>query len=305
MDTLKEQIREEALRLGFSFCGFARNESLETLRPFHTAFIQRKGHAELGYLEANLEKRLNPELLLKGAKSVIALLLNYYPEQIIPEADNFIIAKYAYGRDYHLSIHERLEKLIVHMKSIAGGNSARAFVDSGPVLEKVWAQKCGLGWQGKNTLIINNSAGSFFFIGIILTNLEIEPDAPETNHCGKCVKCVNACPTGALDMPYQLDLRRCISYMTIENKGDIPDELTGKFHDRIYGCDICQDACPYNCYAPPHSVYEFIPSESLMRYRKKDWQSLTEHDFDRIFAGSPIKRIGYQKLMRNIRAVSG
>jgi epoxyqueuosine reductase len=301
---LKEQIREEALQLGFSYCGIARNEPLEAWRPFFTAFFQREGHAGLGFLETKLENRLHPELLLKGTKSVIALLMNYYPQQVIPEAGNFIIAKYAYGRDYHLLIRERLERLISRMKSISGEICAVAFVDSGPVLEKAWAQRCGLGWQGKNTLIINKRAGSFFFIGIIFTDLILEPDTPETNHCGECEKCVKACPTGALDTPYQLGIRRCISYLTIESKEEIPNDVKDKLHDRIYGCDICQDVCPYNRFAVPHFVAEFTPAGSLMQLRKKDWLSLTKTDFDRIFVDSPIKRSGYQRLMNNIRAAA-
>jgi epoxyqueuosine reductase len=165
------------------------------------------------------------------------------------------------------------------------------------VLEKAWAQRCGLGWQGKNTLIINRSSGSFFFIGIILTDLEIEPDLPETDHCGTCSNCVTACPTGALDTPYQLDIPRCISYQTIESR-----EGKSPVNDRIYGCDICQDVCPYNRFASPHQTPEFLPSEALMKLRKPDWITLTEPDFDRIFADSPVKRLGYQRFIRNFNS---
>lgn len=312
------QIRAEALRLGFSFCGMARNEPLEDLRALYTRLIQRKGPAGLEYLETYLEKRLNPELILKGARSVIAVMMNYYPQDEIPGTGNFIISKYAYGRDYHLLMRERLGLLIAFLKSITADLSdresedsgpaydlhARAFVDSGPVLEKAWAQRCGLGWQGKNTLVIHPLAGSFFFIGIILTTLELEPDAPESDHCGSCEKCIKACPTGALDTPYQLDIRRCISYLTIESKEEIPVELKGKLKDRIYGCDICQDVCPYNRFAVPNGIPEFAPSEPLMQMRKKEWLSLTEADFDRMFAATPVKRMGYARLMRNIRAAS-
>jgi epoxyqueuosine reductase len=272
----------------------------------------------LGYFESYLEKRLHPEQLLEGAKSVIAVMMNYYPQDEIPGTNNFIISKYAYGRDYHLLMRERLGLLMAFLKSITAdlrgresGDSgpdydlhARAFVDSGPVLEKAWAQRCGLGWQGKNTLVIHPLAGSFFFIGIILTNLELEPDAPESDHCGSCEKCIKACPTEALDIPYQLDIRRCISYLTIESKEEIPVELKGKLKDRIYGCDICQDICPYNRFAVPSGIPEFAPSEPLMQMRKKEWLSLTEADFDRMFAATPVKRMGYARLMRNIRAAS-
>ena len=219
-----EQIRAEALQLGFSFCGIAKNQPLEELRPFYTAFVQRGGQAGLEYLKTHLEKRLHPELVMEKTRTVVAVMMNYYPQQVIPETDNFILAKYAYGGDYHLIMRERLGKLINFMNSLATDICTRAFVDSGPMLEKAWAQRCGVGWQGKNTLIIHPSAGSFFFIGIILTNLEIEPDIPAKDHCGSCEKCIKACPTGALDTPYQLNIPRCISYLTIESKEEIPGE---------------------------------------------------------------------------------
>jgi len=302
---MEEWIREQALQLGFSFCGIARNESLESLRPFYSTFVAQQDHPGLEYLSTYLEPRLNPELLLKGTKSVIALMMNYYPGEVIPGEDNFIIAKYAYGRDYHTMMRNRLKTFTERLQYITGNFESKTFVDSGPVLEKAWAQRCGIGWQGKNTLVINKSAGSFFFIGIVLTNLELKPDKPETDHCGNCRLCVTACPTGALDTPYQLNITRCISYHTIENKAEIPGDIREKLNDRIYGCDICQDACPYNRFAIASEIPEFTPSEILRILRKKNWVSLAEVDFNRIFSDSPIKRIGYQKLMQNIRAASG
>lgn len=297
---IKELIRVEALRSGLSHCGFAGVGPLEELRPLYSDFIRRNGHASLKYLETNIEKRLHPELVLPGTKSVIALLMNYYPPEIIPDDDNFIISKYAYGTDYHGFMRSRLNGLIDFMQLSCGNVKAKAFVDSGAVLEKAWAQKCGVGWQGKNTLIINKSAGSFFFIGIIFTNLELEPDPPETDHCGMCNNCVAACPTGALETPYQLDLHRCISYLTIESREEIPSDLKTKLSNRIYGCDICQDVCPYNRFATPHEVAGFMPSEELVKLRKKDWLALTVPDFDRIFAGSPVERSGYHRLKRGM-----
>lgn len=300
MCTLKQQLKTEAIRLGFSHFGVAKNDSLEELRPFYANFIGRNGHAGLKYLETHFEKRLHPELVMTGTKSIISLLLNYFPHEIIPAENNYILSKYAYGTDYHTVMRLRLSELINYMKLSCGNPKTRAFVDSGVIAEKAWAQKCGVGWQGKNTLIINKSAGSFFFIGIILTDLELEPDQPETDHCGACSKCVTACPTGALDIPYQLNISRCISYLTIESKENIPEDLKSKLNDRIYGCDICQDVCPYNHFASPHSIPAFMPSESLINLRKKDWQALTEPDFDRIFAGSPVKRLGYDRLRGNL-----
>ncbi len=300
MNDLKEQIKSEALRLGFSHCGIARNESLEELRSFYTDFIRRKGHAGMNYLETWLEKRFHPELVVPGAKSVIAVLMNYFPPEIIPEQDNFIISKYAYGADYHVVMRYLLEELIRFMKLSGSNILAKGFVDSGAVFEKAWAQRSGVGWQGKNTLIINKSAGSFFFIGVILTDLEMEPDPPETDHCGACSNCISACPTGALDIPYQLNIPKCISYLTIESKEEIPEELKEKLKDRIYGCDICQDVCPYNRFARPHTTPEFLPSHILMNLRKADWIAMTVPDFNRIFAGSPVKRSGYQRLKRGL-----
>ena len=304
MTDLKHLIKAEALRLGFSYCGVARNESLGHLRPFYTGFIQRNGHAGMDYLETYMEKRLNPELVMPGTKSVIALLMNYYPPEALPETDNLIISKHACGDDYHKIIRHRMKELAGFIGSVNGDARSKCFVDSGPVLEKAWAMKCGAGWQGKNTLIISKNAGSWFFIGIMLTSLELEPDAAETDHCGACDSCVSACPTGALDHPYQLDIVRCISFQTIENREEIPENIKGKLSDRIYGCDICQDVCPYNRFASTHSVPEFLPGESLKRMRKNDWLALTADDFELIFRDSPVRRLGYQRLMRNIRAGS-
>lgn len=298
MSDLKESIKTEALRLGFSSCGMTYNDSLEALRPYYEDFIRRQGHAGMGYLETFLEKRMHPELVLEGTKSVIALSVNYFPPEIIPEADNFILSKYAYGADYHTVVRDRLRELVNFMKHAGGNIRVKAFVDSGPVLEKAWAQKCGIGWQGKNTLIINKSAGSFFFIGIILTDLELEPDVPETDRCGTCNNCITACPTGALRTPYQLDIPRCISYLTIEMREEIPVGLKTKLNNRIYGCDICQDVCPYNRFARPHQTPEFLPSQTLVNMRKRDWIAMTERDFDGLFAGSAVKRLGYQRFRR-------
>jgi len=299
-DQLKHLIRQEATRIGFSHCGIAPYDTFEELRPFYTRFLHDGGHARFSYLETNLEKRIRPDLLLEGTRSVIALLLNYFPREIIPEKDNFIISKYAYGKDYKKVIGKKLKELITVTGLDSGENRSRAFVDSGPVLEKAWAQRCGVGWQGKNTLIINRSGGSFFFIGIILTTCDLEPDAPEHDHCGSCRICTDACPTGALDTPYRLNIRRCISYLTIESRQIIPLDLSGKLKDRIYGCDICQDVCPYNRFARPNMIPEFNPNEKLFRLRKKDWRALTEQEFEEIFQGTPVQRPGYQNLKKNI-----
>ncbi len=301
----KSAIIQKSLALGFSQCGFARCEPLEELRPFYHDFVTGKRFATLQYLERYAAERIHPELLLPGAKTVIGVTMNYVPANLIPGEDNFVISRYAYGQDYHTIIRSRLEKLVEFMQGGSGEFGARIFVDSGPMLEKAWAQRCGLGWQGKNTLVIHQQNGSFFFVGMILTDLEFEPDPPGKDHCGDCEKCVKACPAGALETPYQLNIPRCISYLTIEKKIEIPDELKEKLNDRIYGCDICQEVCPYNRHPQPHDLQEFLPSAELLKMRKADWLSLTEAEFTRLFTGSPVARVGYQRFMKNINACNG
>lgn len=299
MDPLKESIRSEALRLGFTRLGSAECRPVDEMRPFYEAFIASEGHAGMHYLATHLEKRLNPALLLPEARSVIAVLFNYFPAQVIPEEDNYIISKYAYGKDYHLVIKERLKLLAGFLKERCGAKAVRSFVDSGTVMEKFWAQQCGVGWQGKNTLIINPEGGSFYFIGILLTDLMLEPDTPSADRCGSCRRCAEACPTGALHDPYRLDIRRCIAYQTIETDEPIPENIRANLHGRIYGCDICQDVCPYNRKAVPHGIPEFMPSDSLQRMGKSDWDSLTQKGFDALFSESSVKRTGLERLRRS------
>jgi len=299
-----EIIKSQAEQLGFSFCGIAQAEPLINHRDYNEAFIRKKLHQTFTYIETNLEKRLDPNKIMTDVRSVIALLLNYSPDKIIPEEDNFIISRYAYGKDFYPVVKKKLKELIRFMKQEYGELKAQPFVDSGLVLEKVWAQRCGVGWQGKNTLLINKNAGSFFFIGIILTNLELEPDQPETDQCRICEKCVKACPTRALDQPYQLNISKCISYHTIENKFPIPAEFRGKFHDRIFGCDICQDVCPYNHFTRPSTDPTRSPCNDLLQMKKADWLSLTEEKFCDLFKGTPVFRTGYVRFMENIRFVA-
>jgi len=299
------KIRSKALELGFSFCGFAKAQALDHEREFFTSYLGEKRNAGLHYLEKAPDKRTDPTLVFEGAQTVIGLLLNYFPPKSLPGEDNFIVSKYGYGKDYHLVLKDRANSLIQFMNEEYPPSKAKVFVDSGPVLEKAWARYCGLGWNGKNTLLITPSKGSFFFIAIILTNLIIEPDLPETDHCGKCHLCMDACPTHALDIPYVLNPSRCIAYLTIHEKNEIPEEFRTKLGNRIYGCDTCQDVCPYNRFATPHSIPEFIPNEQLAKMNKEAWLNLTPSDFDLLFRNSAIYRIGYDKMMKNISDASG
>ena len=302
---MKEQIRKKALELGFDACGFAPAVPIDNLKEFYDGFLGEHRQATMGYLERYAEQRLDASLLLKGVKTVIAVLMNYNPPQLIPEEDNFIISRYAYGKRYPPFIKPKLSQLAGFVDSIGGaGNTSRVFVDSGPVLEKAWAQRCGTGWQGKHTIVINSSMGSFFFIGIIFSTLEVEPDKPETDHCGNCKRCMEACPTGAIDRPYQLKISRCISYCTLVKDADMPDDVRSKLGKRIFGCDICQNVCPFNRFAKPTTEAHFHPSEALKRMRRNDWINLTEEKFKELFTGSSIGEKGYEWLMRKVRNVA-
>jgi len=260
----------------------------------------------MGYLENHFEKRTDPRKLFENTKSVISVLYNYYPKTQIPEKNNYKISKYAYGKDYHFVIKRKLEELIDFIREEVKEINARAFVDSAPVLDRAWAAKAGLGWIGKNTNLITKEQGSYFFIGEIITDLELKYDNPSVpNYCGTCTRCIDACPTKSLK-PYELDARKCISYLTIEYKlNKIPDTFKGKFSDWIFGCDICQDVCPWNRFSKPHNEPDFEPIEELLKLRKPDWECLTEEHFRKIFKNSPAERTKYKGLMRNIRFVQG
>ncbi len=304
METSGQKIRSKALELGFTCCGFAKAGTLEKERDFFDSYLREKRNAGLHYLEREPEKRTDPRLVFEGTQTVIGLLLNYFPQEIFPEEDNFILSKYAYGRDYHVVLKERTHLLTRFLKEEFGSVRSKSYVDSGPVLEKAWARQCGLGWAGKNTLVIRPGKGSFHFIAIILTDMQIEPDQPETDHCGNCRLCLDACPTGALEKPYQLNPSKCLAYLTIDEEGTLPVEMKEQFHYRIYGCDICQDVCPYNRKAVAHTLPDLIPNPVLKSFRKNEWLKLTREQFETLFKDSAIHRIGYERLMRNIRFVS-
>jgi epoxyqueuosine reductase len=297
-----QPIREEALRLGFSHCGFTPAVALEQLRPFYLSYLERGGHEGFRYISGHYEKRINPALLLPGVRTVIAVLLNYYQEMPVTENNPYRIARYALGSDYHPLMKERLRQLEAYLALVYPGHSTRSFIDSGPVLEKQWAQLCGLGFIGKHSLLVNRSEGSWFFIGVLLTTAPLTPDRPETDGCGHCDRCITACPTGALETPYVLDIRRCISYHTIEKKEPMSSVVRERLGGRIFGCDACQEACPYNRFARPTSVSEFQCVPEVTAMGKSAWEALTPEEFARMFGNSTIGRTGYSGLMENIRA---
>lgn len=253
----------------------------------------------MGYMENHFDKRLNPTLLVDDSKSVISLLLNYYPEQT-QIANSYKISKYAYGQDYHFVIKEKLREFLFSIQENIGEVSGRAFVDSAPVLDKAWAAKSGLGWIGKNSNLLSKQVGSFFFIAELIVDLELEYDTAVTDHCGSCTKCIDACPTGAIIAPYVVDGSKCISYFTIELKDNIPQEMKGKFDDWAFGCDVCQDVCPWNRFSKPHNEPLFNPNPELLSMTKKDWEEITEETFRAVFKNSAVKRTKYDGLKWNI-----
>ncbi|MNJ89671.1 Epoxyqueuosine reductase [compost metagenome] len=250
-------------------------------------------------MENHFDKRLDPTLLVDDSKSVISLLLNYYPEQT-QVSDTYKISKYAYGQDYHFVIKEKLKEFLFSIQENIGEVSGRAFVDSAPVLDKAWAAKSGLGWIGKNSNLLSKQVGSFFFIAELIVDLELEYDTAVTDHCGSCTKCIDACPTEAIVAPYVVDGSKCISYFTIELKENIPQEMKGKFDDWAFGCDVCQDVCPWNRFSKPHSEPLFNPNPELLSMTKKDWEEITEDTFRAVFKNSAVKRTKYDGLKRNI-----
>ncbi|MCC9042658.1 tRNA epoxyqueuosine(34) reductase QueG [Myroides sp. M-43] len=293
-------IKAEALRLGFSSCGISKASFLETEAPRLELWLNNQMHGQMSYMENYFDKRLDPTKLVEGAKSVVSLTLNYYPEDKQID-DNFKISKYAYGEDYHYVIKDKLKELLFYIESVVGDVGGRVFVDSAPVLDKAWAAKSGLGWVGKNNNLINRKSGSFFFIAELIIDLELEEDGPTTDHCGTCTKCIDACPTGAIESPYLVNGSKCISYLTIELKDDIPDEFSGKLDNWMFGCDVCQDVCPWNRFAVPHKEDRFIPNNELIHYSKREWKELTKETFNEIFKKSAIKRAKYEGLLRNMQ----
>ena len=292
-------IKSEALRLGFLSCGISKSGFLEEEAPRLERWLNQNQHGQMSYMENHFDKRLNPNLLVEDAKSVVSLLLNYYPSEFQNE-ESYKISKYAYGQDYHFVIKEKLNQLLHSIQENIGEVSGRAFVDSAPVLDKAWAAKSGLGWIGKNSNLITKSVGSFYFVAELIIDLDLEYDHTTTDHCGTCTACIDACPTEAIVAPYVVDGSKCISYFTIELKENIPSEMKGKFNDWAFGCDICQDVCPWNKFSKSHNEPLFNPHHDLLAMTKKDWEEITEETFKKVFKNSAVKRTEFKGLKRNI-----
>ena len=280
-------------------CGVSKAGFLEQEAPRLEDWLNKNRNGEMHYMENHFDKRLDPTLLVPGAKSVVSLLLNYYPEETQRE-DAYKISKYAYGTDYHFVIKDKLKEFLEAIRAHIGEVDGRAFVDSAPVLDKAWAAKSGLGWVGKNSNLLTKQVGSFFFIAELIIDLELEYDTPVTDHCGSCTACIDACPTQAIVDPYVVDGSKCISYFTIELKNEIPDYAKGKMDDWMFGCDVCQDVCPWNRFSRPHKEPLFNPKPELLQYSKKEWKELTQEVFSEIFKKSPVKRTKFSGLKRNI-----
>lgn len=292
-------IKSEAKRLGFLSCGISKAGFLEQEAPRLEAWLNKQMHGQMAYMENHFDKRLDPTKLVEDSKSVISLLLNYYPSQL-QNPDSYQISKYAYGQDYHFVIKEKLKELLFAIQCEIGEVSGRAFVDSAPVLDKAWAAKSGLGWIGKNSNLITKSAGSFYFIAELIVDLDLEYDLATTDHCGSCTACLDACPTQAIVSPYVVDGSKCISYFTIELKDNLPESMKGQFADWAFGCDVCQDVCPWNRFSKPHNQPLFDPNPELLSMSRKDWEEITEETFRRVFKNSAVKRAKFDGLKRNI-----
>lgn len=295
-------IKAEAKRLGFMSCGISKAGFLEEEAPRLENWLQQNMHGEMQYMENYFDKRLDPTKLVEGSKSVISLLLNYYPSERQRE-DSYKISKYAYGTDYHFVIKDKLKEFLHSLQEEIGEVHGRAFVDSAPVLDKAWAAKSGLGWIGKHSNLLSKKAGSFYFIAELIIDLDLEYDTPVTDHCGSCTACIDACPTQAIVQPYVVDGSKCISYFTIELKNEMPAFAKAHLDDWMFGCDVCQDVCPWNRFSKSHSEPLFNPHQDLLQNSKQDWEEITQEVFAEIFKKSAVKRTKFAGLKRNIQAL--
>lgn len=298
-EKISNLIKQKALQLGFSACGIAKAEYLQKEENHIHDWLQKGYHAKMNYMANNRKKRVDPRELVEGAKSVIVVLLNYYPQKVQKD-DVPKVAKYAYGKDYHFVVKEKLKELLKFINVEIQSVNGRVFCDSAPILEHAWASKAGLGWIGKNTQLINKDIGSFVFIGELIIDLELEYDESLPEHCGTCTKCIDSCPTEAIKLPYQINANKCISYLTIELRDDIPLRFKGQMNNNVFGCDICQDVCPWNKKAKPNQMEELQPNTKFHTLDYKAWQNMTLDTYKEIFKGTPVDRIGYKRLLGNI-----
>jgi epoxyqueuosine reductase len=298
--TNAQKIKQFAKELGFSFCGISKAEFLEEEAPRLETWLQQGMHGKMSYMENHFDKRLDPRLLVPGAKSVVSLLFNYYTEKK-QNADAPKVSKYAFGEDYHYVVKDKLHLFLQKINDEIGAVAGRAFVDSAPVMDKAWAKKSGLGWIGKNANLINKGHGSFFFIAELIIDLELDADGPVKDYCGTCTACIDACPTDAIVEPYVVDGSKCISYLTIELRDAIPLEFKNKMTEWAFGCDICQDVCPWNRFSKPHQESRFEASDDFLGMKKNDWVEMTEEVFTQRFKKSPLSRAGYLGLIKNVR----
>ena len=300
--TYSSIIKQEAKRLGFDFCGISKAEFLEEEAPRLEKWLSENKHGKMEYMENHFDKRLNPTLLVDDAKSVVSLLYNYFPEQK-QNPSSPKISKYSYGLDYHDVIKDKLKEFLFTLKEKIGDINGRAFVDSAPVLDKAWAKKSGLGWIGKNSNLINKQQGSFFFIAELIIDLDLEYDGAIKDYCGTCTKCIDACPTSAIVEPYVVDGSKCISYFTIELKEAIPNDFKDKMDNWMFGCDVCQDVCPWNSFSEFHQEPKFNNTTGFLNFNTADWHQLNEEVFSTVFKGSAVKRTKYSGLKRNIEFI--
>ncbi len=300
------KIKLEAQRLGFAFCGISKADFLEQEAPRLEQWLSQNMHGKMNYMANHFDKRLDPRLLVPGAKSVVSLLFNYFPKATAQHnEDELKISKYAWGEDYHKVVKDKLKLLSQFIKETIGDVSGRAFVDSAPVLDKVWAAKSGLGWVGKNSNLINKQQGSFFFIAELILDLELDADGPMKDYCGTCTACIDACPTEAIIKPYVVDGSKCISYFTIELREAIPDDYKNKLDNWIFGCDVCQDVCPWNRFSKPNNEVRFSPKQNVLDMSANDWMEITEDVFALYLKDSPLNRTGLEGMKRNIKAAAG
>lgn len=294
-------IKSKAKELGLDLCGIVKAEFLADEKENFLSWLEKGYHGEMGYMTNNIEKRLDPRLLVENTKSIVVVGLNYFPKEQQSDPEAPIIAKYAYGKDYHFVLKDRLNQLLEYINSEIEEVSGRAFVDSAPVLEHAWAKRAGLGWIGKNSLLINRKIGSFLFLGELFLDIDLEYENPTyADYCGGCNRCIRSCPTGAITEAYVVNGSKCISYYTIELKGDIPEEAKGKFQNRVFGCDICQDVCPWNRMVKAHNVQEFSPNPDLITMSKEEWQLMDTHKFGEVFKNSAVKRTKFKGIKRNL-----